>query len=165
MSTRPARQTRLPAKYKENADETVLTSHRSTVTSGLVQVPSPSPVSDPSGPSVPMDFSASSPVPPSSTQPSAKRPRALPLPSDDTDTAANVPEETPQAKKSKKNPVPLQNDASIIEIDDVDDLKSERLNKSDPTADIKEFFIALPPPPGQEKGRMQCKLCQYAVIF
>jgi ATP-dependent 26S proteasome regulatory subunit len=45
-------------------------------------------------------------------------------------------------KKSKKvsnqpAATALQNKPSIIEIDDVDDLKTERLNKTQPMADLK----------------------------
>ncbi len=53
----------------------------------------------------------------------------------------------------------LQTNISIISIDDVDDLQTEWLNKTNPTADIKEFFSVMPCVPGQDKVRMQCKLC------
>ena len=128
MSTQPAHQIWLPAEYLD-ADETVLTSCHQSVTSS---------VSDLLGPS-PSDFdvasSDSSPAPLPSTQPSAKRSCAPLLLDDDTDTT-DVPDSAPKTKKLKKtqNLIPsargLQNEVSIISIDDVDDLKSERLNKS-----------------------------------
>ncbi|KAH9048196.1 hypothetical protein EDB84DRAFT_330541 [Lactarius hengduanensis] len=38
-------------------------------------------------------------------------------------------------------------------------IDGESLNKTDPTADIKTFFRALPQVPGQAKKRMSCILC------
>ena len=77
-----------------------------------------------------------------------------------------VPVGASKAKKLKMTPGQhamgasgLQTDISIISIDDVDDLQTERLNKTNPTADIKEFFSVMPCVPGQDKVRMQCKLC------
>jgi hypothetical protein len=82
---------------------------------------------------------------------------------DDGDTTDTL-EEAPKTKKLKKMPglqaTALQAECSIISIDDVDDIKLDRLNKSDPTADIKEFFIPAPRIPGQDKGCMICRLCQ-----
>jgi ATP-dependent 26S proteasome regulatory subunit len=68
-------------------------------------------------------------------------------------------------KKSKKvsnqpAATALQNKPSIIEIDDVDDLKTERLNKTQPMADLKRFFITLDRVPGEDKVRMRCTLCE-----
>ena len=54
----------------------------------------------------------------------------------------------------------LQSKVLIIDIDDIDDMKPKRLNKSKPTADIKEFFVAIPHLPGQDKVRMLCTLCE-----
>ena len=48
---------------------------------------------------------------------------------------------------------------SIIDIDDIDDPQDERLNRSDPTADIKFFFSPVPRLQGQSKRRMKCNLC------
>jgi hypothetical protein len=53
----------------------------------------------------------------------------------------------------------LYADVSIISIDDVDHAQVEPLNKTDPSANVKEFFKFLPLAPGQEKRRVQCKLC------
>ena len=54
---------------------------------------------------------------------------------------------------------------SIIDIDDIDNPLDKRLNKSNPTADIKEFFLLAPHMPGQPKRRMKCNLCAYVVFF
>ena len=59
----------------------------------------------------------------------------------------------------------LHADVSIILIDDVDDPQDEHLNKTDPTADIREFFIAVPPGPGETKTCMKCNLCTYISSF
>jgi hypothetical protein len=74
-------------------------------------------------------------------------------------------DDTPKTKKAKKSQAQpagtaLQSKVSIIDIDDIDDTKPERLNKSKPTADIKEFFVAMPRLPGQDKVRMLCTLCE-----
>src|SRR6266702_5057247 len=47
----------------------------------------------------------------------------------------------------------------ITDIDDVADARDEFLNKTDPTADIKAFFKALPHVPGRPKSHMSCNLC------
>ena len=82
---------------------------------------------------------------------------------DDADTTNQ--DDAPKPKKLKKAAnqpavLGLQNEPSIIDIDDINDTKNEWLNKRDVTADIKEFFIAIPPMPGQDKVRMLCKLCK-----
>ena len=80
-------------------------------------------------------------------------------------TSDNAPEAVPTAKKTKTSPPSEQApshvlaDSSIIEIDDIDDPRDERLNKNDPTADIKYFFSLVPRIPGQNKRRMKCKVC------
>ena len=162
-SARPARQTKLPSKYAENGDEPVVTSHRRTITSSLVPVPSSS-ASDPLPSTAPTGFDHLSSPPDPSTEASTKRPRAQPgLPIDDDADTTDALSDAPKTKKLKKAPsqtVGLQNEASIISIDDVDDLRDKRLNKSDPTVDIKEFYIPIPLAPGQDKGHMLCKLCQ-----
>ena len=78
------------------------------------------------------------------------------------DDASDVPDEAPNAKKAKPAQVAatgLQSDVSIIEIDDVEGIQDERLNKSDATADIKEFFTPVPCLPGDDKERVRCDLC------
>lgn len=100
-----------------------------------------------------------------------KRPRApseLQTVLDDDGATTDTPDDAPKTKKSKKTPsqhVGLQNESSIISIDDTDDIQNERLNKIDATVDIKEFFIPLPPLPGQDKGCMQCMLCRYVLFL
>jgi hypothetical protein len=96
----------------------------------------------------------------------AKRPCARPLVlTIDEDTDATDQDDALKLKKSKKSTsqltvMALQNEATIIDIDDIDDMKNERLNKSKPTADIKRFFITMPSLPGQDKVCMLCKLCE-----
>ena len=76
----------------------------------------------------------------------------------------DVQDNTPKSKKTKVTPnqpaTRLQHETSIIEIDNLDDPLTERLNKTNPTADIKMFFTPVPRVLGQDKGRMQCKLCK-----
>ena len=99
-----------------------------------------------------------------STSVSTKRPHPrplLPTASIQTIPDDNTADETPKAKKAKANPhqaQALQTDASIIVIEDGDDL-NEPLNKAQPSADILKFFIEVPARPGQKKGRMKCDLC------
>ena len=82
---------------------------------------------------------------------------------------ADVQDDAPKSKKPKATAATaatpgqtatLQNETSIIEIDDLDDPLTEQLNKSSPTVDIKTFFTPLPLVLGQNKTRMQCKLCK-----
>lgn len=175
MSDRPVRNTRLPAKFADNDDELVLTSHRrDATTSNLVQVSSSAASKSSTGPgttNIDVSSSRTSPDPLPPNQASTKRPRApseLQTVSDDDGATTDTPDDAPKTKKSKKTPsqhVGLQNESSIISIDDTDDIQNERLNKIDATADIKEFFIPLPPLPGQDKGRMQCMLCRYVLFL
>ena len=91
------------------------------------------------------------------TRVSAKRPRNPFILHSDTDTDPEIvldedPVPKPKAKKAKKArdqgasaASQLHGDASIITIDDIDDPRDEHLNKTDPTADIREFFVAVPP--------------------
>ena len=73
-----------------------------------------------------------------------------------------VQDDAPKFKKPKATPsqatAQLQHEMSIIEIDDLDDRLTERLNKTSPTADIKTFFTPVPQVPSQNKVCMQCKL-------
>ena len=106
-----------------------------------------------------------------------KRPRNPFILRSDSETDPEVvpddhPAPNPKAKKVKKSVestnegiTGLHADVSIISIDDVDDPRDERLNKTDPTADIREFFIAVPPGPGETKTRMKCNLCAYVSSF
>ena len=45
----------------------------------------------------------------------------------------------------------MHSDVQVMDIDDVSDPCKESLNESDPTADIKLFFMLVPSPPGQAK--------------
>jgi hypothetical protein len=85
----------------------------------------------------------------------------------DTDTTDAI-NSAPKVKKAKmtlgpdqtvSQPSGLHADISIISIDDIEDPQSEQLNKTDATADIKEFFTSVPPGPGQDKVCMKCNLC------
>ncbi|KAH9027109.1 hypothetical protein EDB85DRAFT_1976911 [Lactarius pseudohatsudake] len=171
MSPRPARKILPTAKLTaENAANLELTSHRRAVAvaSGcLAASPQPSSpvsasVSEPFTSTTPADVDVESSSPgPAPTRTSTKRPGQLSSHGTlDTDDDAAAAEDVPKAKKLKRTPGQgLQTDVSIIEIDDVDDLQNERLNKTDPTADIKAFFTAVPRIPGQNKVRMQCGPC------
>ena len=109
---------------------------------------------------------ASSPGPPPRT--STKRPQAHissdVLVVDNGTSIAEVQDYAPKSKKPKATPgqaaAQLQHEMLIIEIDDLDDPLTEQLNKTSPTADIKMFFTPVPHMPGQNKARMQCKLCE-----
>ena len=79
-----------------------------------------------------------------------------------SDGPDGTPDTAPQAKKSKTSLTPVSREetlTSIIDIGDIEDPQDERVNKSDPTADIKAFFTAVPRVSGQPKGRMKCNLC------
>jgi hypothetical protein len=168
MSSRPYRKIVPTAKLTaENAGDLVLTLHHRAVASASLAAPppqnTPAPVSEPSG--VPTDFDVNSSPDLAPTRILTKRPHTQPIPSDpiliDNDADATDAEDAPKAKKPKTTPGQgLQTDVSVIEIDDVDDPQSEQLNKTEPTADIKEFFTTLPRAPGQDKRRVQCKLCE-----
>jgi hypothetical protein len=181
MSSRPTRKIQPTAKLTaENAGDLELSSHRRAVTSASLAAPHPqgaavtpsSTIPEPlESTSAPGTGLRSSPDPvqaPTATSTSTKRPhprpllRATTIP-DDESNSTDIPDEAPKAKKAKTTPHQagsgLHADTSIIEIDDGNDLQSERLNKIDPTADIKVFFIAVPRVQGQNKGRMKCNLC------
>ncbi|KAH9005052.1 hypothetical protein EDB86DRAFT_1709772 [Lactarius hatsudake] len=67
----------------------------------------------------------------------------------------------PNSKKAKTNGPHPDPDISGMRSSDVEPMgiDDEYLNKTDPTADIKTFFRALPQVPGQAKKRMSCILC------
>ncbi|KAH8977137.1 hypothetical protein EDB92DRAFT_1958745 [Lactarius akahatsu] len=169
LSPRPTRKIQPTAKLStENAGSLELTSHRRAVASASsAAAPTQAPLlpvseSTPTG----SDVGTSGPSPDPISARTTKHPRAVPPAvgddQGDNGNTTDVPDDAPAAKKLKtttSQAIGLQADISIISIDDVDDLEHERLNKTDPTADIKQFFSATPPVPGQEKGRMLCKLC------
>ena len=161
VSARPVCQIWLPAKFTDNDAELVLTHRRAINTSSLVQVSS-STASKPLPSTVTTNIDASS-LPDPSPQTSTKRPHTPSVHSDDDANNTDAPDDARKTKKSKKTPsqrVGLQNEVSIISIDDTDDIQNEWLNKTEATADIKEFFSPIDPLPGQDKGCMQCKLCR-----
>ena len=175
MSSHPIRKIRPTAKLTtDNAGELILTLHRRAVVSAGLAAPSPpsSPVSERLPSRAPTDTdAASSPGPPPHT--STKRPQAHVsgnmLVVDNGTDIADVQDDAPKSKKPKATAATaatpgqtatLQHETLIIEIDDLDDPLTERLNKSSPTADIKTFFTPLPLVLGQNKMRMQCKLCE-----
>jgi hypothetical protein len=81
---------------------------------------------------------------------------------DDSDSADG----TTNSKRQKTNAhgstdalsIPI--DVQIIDIDDVEDPRDERLNKVTPTADLKEFFTTLARVLHQPKVRAKCNLCE-----
>ena len=177
MSSRPIRKIQPTAKLtSKNAGDLILTSHcRAIVASHATALPPLSLVSECPGSSTPDSASSLSPDP--SPRTLAKRAPAPALVSgesseidNDTNTT-DVQENSHKAKKLKTTLAPgqsamrPQNDLLIIEINDTDDLRTEQLNKTDASADIKEFFSPVPHVPGQEKVRMLCKLCEYMGYF
>ena len=159
----------------ENAGDVELTSHRRAIAAAAAapqpQSPPSSPCSGPPNPVEPTPAMAVVSVSPTSVPAHAstttKRSRPLlqaasfasiqTVPDDPTDS-----DDTPKAKKSKATShqvgSALETDVSIIEIDG-DDQQVERLNKINPTADIKAFFTEIPRVLGQNKVRMKCKPC------
>jgi hypothetical protein len=161
----------------DNAGELELASHRKAVASAAtVALTAPAPT-----------FPESSPLPESSPPPQTDTDDAMDL-SDTrssfkrsshtltsslscdsvivvspTTSDADAPDAAPKAKKVKTSgdqALPgIPQDASIIDIDNIDDPRNEPLNKSQPSADIKEFFSRVPSVPGQVKRRMKCNLC------
>lgn len=95
----------------------------------------------------------------------------------DSDTDPEIvldedPPSNPKAKKAKKTTnegasatSALHADVLIISIDDIEDPQDEWLNKTDPTAYIREFFIAVSAGPGSDKTHMKCTLCKYVYSF
>ena len=168
MSTRPVHTIRLPAKYIEDASNSILslTTHHRTIPPASIRPLRGS--TTPTLTSTPTDSDVgSSPDPPAAT---TKRLRAWAITIDDDTESTDVQDLAPKSKKLKTAPTQaaapaLANEPLIIKIDDDDNPINEWLNKSDATADIKEFFIAIPCEPGQEKGRMRCIPCKYVVPF
>ncbi|KAH9038183.1 hypothetical protein EDB85DRAFT_2141936 [Lactarius pseudohatsudake] len=165
LSPRPTRKIQPTAKL--SADNAALRHEQS----GWIVKPTPSlpvsgSVSTPTPTPTDLDVRSSDlspdPVSARTTKQSCAQPlsRNPPVIGDDGNTTGDVPESPDDALAAKKlkttsgQGIGLQADISIILIDDVDNLATERLNKTDPTADLKEFFSAMPHVPGQEKGRM-----------
>ena len=181
MPTRPARRIFPTAKLTaDNAGDLELTTHRRAVAFASAALTAP-----PHPPSCSSPLPESLPPPPTDTDEatdsfqvqtsqtlSKRRSEAMsstlsldsiilvsPTTSDDP------PVNAPMSKRMKTSPLSGQDDGrvladrSIIEIDDIDDPRDERLNKLNPTADIKHFFSIVPRAPGQSKRRMKCNLC------
>lgn len=177
--TRPPR--RIIPTFKltaDNAGELELASHRRVVAvasaSASAALTAPEPISSPLPGSSPYPQTdtedASSPAADTSqARSSSKRPYRTAQGSLSLDsvivlspTSSDVPDGAPKTKKPKASLASGDQDTSqisIIDIDDTEDPQDERLNKSDPTADIKYFFTAVPRVPGQAKRRMRCILC------
>ena len=174
VMSRPPRKIVLPTRYADYVGEPELTTHRRVATSTSVALTattttsplpesSPPPPTDTEGTSMAADPSpAQRPLkcPAYSLQSSASLDSIIvvsPTTSDDVlDTGA------PQTKKPKTTLRALtssNSQASIIDIDDIDDPQEERLNKSNAIADLQKFFIPVDPLPGQTKGRMKCDPC------
>jgi hypothetical protein len=174
MSTRPVRRIIPTSKLTaDNAGDVELTSHRRAIASASAALTAACPPSSPSSPESsppPTDIEEASSR--SQTRSSPKRPaqvvgRTLSRGSVivvSPTTSDNESEPTPKSKKQKTTPASREASSvlpgsSIIDIDDIDDPHDERLNKSDPTADLKHFFSLAPRTPGQPKRRMKCNLC------
>ncbi|KAH9019409.1 hypothetical protein EDB84DRAFT_1566079 [Lactarius hengduanensis] len=184
MSPRPSRKIIPTAKLTaDNAGELELSSHRKAVASASAasKVPPPislstsSPLPDSSPPpQTDTDDALSLATDLSEVRSSSKRPSqairsslsldSITVLSHTTSDAGD--DNTPKSKKTKTSPASgvqepshILPDVSIIEIDDIDNPQDERLNKSDPSADIKFFFTTVPRLPGQAKRRMKCNLC------
>ena len=175
--SRPTRKIVPPSRFNDNACVPEVSLHRrdtasmSTLSAAPKVTSSPLPESSPP-PQMDMEDTWSIPTDPPQARSSLKRPSQTqsllsvdsviivsPTTSDGPD---GTPDTAPQAKKSKTSLTPVSREetlTSIIDIDDIEDPRDERLNKSDPTADIKAFFTAVPHVSGQPKGRMKCNLC------
>lgn len=159
MSTRPVCTICPPAKYIEDASDLVPSHsahHQAVPPSSAEPVRGSSTLTLTSTPTNSDVGLSPSPDPPIST---TKRPRARLITIDDDTNTTNVQDLAPKLKRLKPTPTQAaapvpQNEPSIIEINNNNDLKNERLNKSNATADIKEFFVPIPREPGQEKGCM-----------
>ncbi|KAF8258253.1 hypothetical protein EI94DRAFT_1708159 [Lactarius quietus] len=174
--SRPARKVVLPSRFTDNLGEVELIPLcRAIVSTPTDSAPattsSPLPVSSPP-PQTDTEDASSVAADPSQARSSTKRPSqptrsslsldsVIILSPTTSDGPDGFPDTAPQAKKSKTSLTPVGREdtlTSIIDIDDIEDPRDEKLNKSDPTADIKYFFTAVPRVPGQPKGRMRCNL-------
>ncbi|KAH8983923.1 hypothetical protein EDB92DRAFT_2036906, partial [Lactarius akahatsu] len=167
MRPRPSRtiypSTKLTA---DNAGELELTSHHRAVASAASIVqhrPPDSPASITVKPMPPNSDNAPAPsLMPSDLVPARtsfnKPPSVLTL-NDDCDGVLNSKKAKTQARPDTDTDTGMHSDVEVMDIDDVDDPHDETLNKTDPTADIKAFFTALPRVAGQAKQRMSCNLC------
>ena len=167
MPPRPTRRIIPTSKLTaDNAGDLELTFHRRVVASATAALTAPS-----SNPSSVSPLPDSSPPPQTDTddvelvatdschtRSSSKRPSQsiADTPSVESiviisPTTSDDPSHAPKPKKTKTSMASGDNDlshtlsgTSIIEIDDIDHPLDERLNKTNPTADIKEFFFTCP---------------------
>ena len=187
MSFRPARKKFPAAKLNaDNAGELELTSHRKAIASAAAALTVTMPPKDsplPRYPSLPL---SSSPPPtdtddislgadtdslqvPQGPRCLEKRPlRATSSISSDgvidlSSYTSDAADNAPAAKRAKTSPAlpshAVLTESSILEIDDVDDPRDERLNKSEPIADLMFFFELIPARPGQVRDHAKCKTC------
>jgi len=184
MTFRPARKIFPTAKLTaDNAGELELTSHRRAIasaTAALTLSTLPKNLSPiPRYPSLP----PSSSPPPTDTDDAydtaadslqvprpAKRPlqatsRSLSSDSviDLSSSTSDVADTVPAAKRTKTSLASPRHvvltETSILEIDDIDDPRDERLNKAKPIADLIFFFELIPALPGQVTDHARCKTC------
>jgi hypothetical protein len=172
MSTRPARRIIPTSKLTaDNAGDLELSSHRRAVASAsaALTVRSPSPFLPESSSPPPTDTDDNlSQARSSSKRPSQAIRSSLSLdsvivvsPTTSDDGGDHALSSEPKTKKAKKSAISGDDSqVSIIDIDDIDNPNTELLNKSSPTADIKEFFSLAPRQPGQPKRRMKCNICE-----
>ncbi|KAH9166752.1 hypothetical protein EDB89DRAFT_1905937 [Lactarius sanguifluus] len=184
MSTRPVRKIFPTAKLTaDNAGELELASHRRAI---AASVPFVAPQPKPPATSSPLPESSPESPPPltdveddsspaadlSQTRSSSKRPsqdviKSLHSHDSIITVSSTASDDAPDtARKFKKSKTAVSSgaqdahsDVSVINIDDIGDPEDERLNRSEPTADIKHFFTILACLPGQTKRRMKCNLC------
>ncbi|KAH9017915.1 hypothetical protein EDB84DRAFT_1566647 [Lactarius hengduanensis] len=175
MSTRPVRKIFPTAKLTaDNAGELELASHRRAIAASA-SVPFAAPQPKPPATSSPLPESSPESPPPltdveddfspaadlSQTRSSSKRPSQDVIKSlhshDSIITVSSTAfDDAPDtARKFKKSKIAVSSgaqdahsDVSVINIDDIGDPEDERLNRSEPTADIKHFFTILACLPG-----------------
>ncbi len=181
--SRPSRIIRPSAKlHADNVGQQEITTHHSAVASAVAQCG----LAQPQGPEcglpaslLPNDDPSSDNMctpPDSAPAPSHKRPLAcrqlsslLSLstvvsdPASDNDS--DSPDDYANSKRAKmdgcgsSDDLDMHSDVQILDIDGVEDLRDESLNKSKQTADLKEFFYKMANLPDQKKVRMRCNLC------
>jgi hypothetical protein len=168
MAAQPTHTIRLSAKYKDASDLVLSPAHHRTLASMSAATQAAASAKLLLGSTMPMPMLMDlevglSPNPQAPTSTSTKLPHTqLILTIDDDADTTDIQELTPKLKKSKKTATQaaapaLQTKALIIKINDNDNLKNKWLNKSNPTADIKEFFVPIPCVLGQDKAHMLCK--------
>ena len=172
MSFRPARKIFPPARYTtDNAELELPSCRRAPVPSQPTSTPSMTSSLPPSSSPPPLTDTEDDLPAPRSSKRRLHDPIKSTLSNDSIitvatsadDTDADTPNMAQNPKKAKVNAPGDQgepSEISVINIDDIQDPDDERLNKSQPTADIKRFFVAhLCPGQTTGKPRMKCTLC------